>query len=383
MKRCLLWLCLPALMLLSACSTSETGPDLQEWLQSAALTREQTKEELYALAKEEDVLHVYSVSTRMMEVVEAFEAAYPGLLVEVSDLRGDRLVSDVQTTIDNGSFDCDVMFLTDVNGVLSGNFVPNGYAYQYVPHDFSDKLIPIEGKEELMPLFTEAIFIHYNPAIFPEQPIDNWWELTDERWRGKVYAPTPTQSVTTLAMYNMLIKHDDLMEEAYAAHYGEPFVSENGESAAETFIRRLVDNDLHIVNSSDEVSDAVGLPGSEEALGLMVSSKLRLNKIGYQLAFATDVAPFDGVASSVHILVAGGAQNINTAKLFIRFIFGETDGTGAGYLPYLQDGAWSMRTDVQSEESTPLDSLNLVYSDEGYTYQNQDAFFAFWEQLLQ
>ncbi len=79
-----------------------------------------------------------------------------------------------------------------------------------------------------MPLFTEAIFIHYNPLLFEEQPIDNWWELTDERWKNKVYAPNPMQSVTTLAMYNMLIKNNDLMEESYKLHYGHEFISENG-----------------------------------------------------------------------------------------------------------------------------------------------------------
>ncbi len=137
-----------------------------------------------------------------------------------------------------------------------------------------------------------------------------------------------------------------------------------------------------MVNSSDEVSDAVGLNTDKEALGLMVSSKLRLNKIGYNLEFATEVEPFDGVASSVNVLIAGGAKNINTAKLFVRFIFGETDGTGDGYLPYLQTGAWSMRTDVESEEKRKLEDLKLVYSDEGYTYDNQEEFFKFWGELL-
>ncbi len=371
---------LAGVFLFSACSKSVMSHEMTLWLENARLSAEETPGDLYEKALAEDVLTVYSVSSRMLEVAEAFEAEYPGLLVEVQDLRGERLIADARATIDSGRYDCDILFLTDVNGVLSNDFIPNGYAHPYIPSDMADKMI--KTQDNLVPLFTEAIFIHYNPALFEEQPIENWWELTEERWHGKVYAPNPMQSVTTLAMYNMFIKNNDLMEEAYEEWAEEPFAGENGESAAETFIRKLVENGLHIVNSSDEVADAVGLNDEDEALGLMVSSKLRLRQIGYHLEFATGVSPFDGVASSVNIMIAGGARNINTAKLFIRFIFGETDGTGTGYLPYLQEGAWSMRLDVQSEEERPLSDLTLIYSDEGYTYENQEDFHEFWEELL-
>ncbi len=369
-------------LLFSSCNTTGMSSEINKWLEIANLDAEETKDELYEKAKDEDVLTIYSVSTRMLDVADAFEEEYPGLVVEVKDMRGERLIADVKETIDSGEYDCDIMFLTDVNGTLSNDLVHNGYAHRYVPYDIEDKLITSNDAEELMPLFTEAIFIHYNPILFSRQPINNWWELTEEIWHGKVYAPNPMQSVTTLAMYNMFIKNNDLMEKAYEEWNGESFTSQNGENAAETFIRLLVENDLNIVNSSDEVADAVGLEGTNEALGLMVSSKLRLNKIGYDLDFATGIAPFDGVASSVNIMITGGAKNINSAKLFIRFIFGETDGTGPGYLPYLQSGAWSMRTDVQSEETRELQDLNLIYSDEGYTYENQDEFNEFWAELL-
>ncbi len=383
MKKSILSVILLFVLGLSSCGNAGANSEINEWLSVANFDAEETKDELYEKAKEEDVLTIYSVSTRMIDVAEAFEEEYPGLLVEVKDMRGPRLIEETKTTIDNGEYDCDILFLTDVNGVLTSDFIPNGYAHKYVPYDIADSLIPSGDKEELMPLFTEAIFVHYNPTLFEEQPVNNWWELTEERWRGKVYAPNPMQSVTTLAMYNMFIKNNDLMEQAYKEWSGENFVSQNGENAAETFIRLLVENGLHIVNSSDEVSEAVGLDGADDALGLMVSSKLRMNKIGYDLEFATGVAPFDGVASSVSIMIAGGAKNINTAKLFVRFIFGETDGTGEGYLPYLQAGAWSMRKDVKSEEERDLQDLNLIYSDEGYTYENQDGFNEFWAELLE
>ncbi len=379
MRKCIA-VVISVFLLFSSCATHGFNEEIEDWLSTAQLESEQAKGELYEAAKDEDVLTIYSVSTRMLDVAQAFEEEYPGLLVEVMDMRGEQLIANTKQTIDSGEYDCDIAFLTDVNGALTKDLIPNGYLHKYAPYDIKESLITTE--QQLMPLFTEAIFIHYNPTLFDESPVSNWWELTEEHWRGKIYAPNPMQSVTTNAMFNMFIKNNELMEQAYRDWSGIEFVSENGESAAETFIRKLVENELHIVNSSDEVSDAIGLDGAEEALGLMVSSKLRLNKIGYNLEFTTEVVPFDGVASSVNIMIAGGAKSINSAKLFIRFIFGETDGTGAGYLPYLQEGAWSMRSDVQSSEERSLSDLNLIYSDEGFTYENRDNFDEFWSELF-
>ena len=45
-------------------------------------------------------------------------------------------------------------------------------------------------------------------------------------------------------------------------------------------------------------------------------------------------------------MIAGGAKNINSAKLFIRWILGEADGNGEGGKPFLQEGAWPSRTDA-------------------------------------
>ena len=54
---------------------------------------------------------------------------------------------------------------------------------------------------------------------------------------------------------------------------------------------------------------------------------------------------------------SANAPNINTAKLIIRWIYGEADGQGEGYLPYLQSGAWSVCDDVESISVVSRDSL--------------------------
>ncbi len=81
-------------------------------------------------------------------------------------------------------------------------------------------------------------------------------------------------------------------------------------------------------------------------------------------------------------MMAGGAKNVNAAKLFIRWLLGETDGQGEGYQPYLQSGAWSVRSDVQDDTGVNVQDLNLWQIDKTYLYEHYEDFLVFWESLL-
>ena len=94
-----------------------------------------------------------------------------------------------------------------------------------------------------------------------------------------------------------------------------------------------------------------------------------------------DLEPFAGVINPANILIAGGAKNINSAKLFVRWILGETDGKGEGYKPFLQEGAWPSRVDVEGGASKKLEDINVIYTDETYSAKNREAFLKFWNQF--
>ena len=61
------------------CITAACGKTADEdaWLAGAALDKEETADELYEKALKEDVLVVYTVSTRATRTKEAFEKLYP------------------------------------------------------------------------------------------------------------------------------------------------------------------------------------------------------------------------------------------------------------------------------------------------------------------
>ena len=370
------------MLVLASCAVRPSEPQnpLIQWLEDAKLDARETPEELYAAALKEDTLVVYSTSTRMMDTAKSFEKHYTGLTVKVEDIREGELYDMLQNNYETENFDCDVICSADGRGILTNEFLPKMLAVKYVPYDISNKILPGNNEDTLM-LAGEAPMLQYNDVYYPQPPVSNWWELTGDEWRGKVYMPNPVRSVTTMAFLSMIVKHSDMMAKAYEELYGTSL--EMPEDAGRTFIRRLAENDVILVNSSDEVADAIGLPGSNSPyLGIMISSKARLRDIGYEMTIHYDMEPFCGVYTPINIMMAGGSRNVNTAKLFIRWLLGETDGQGEGYKPYLQSGAWSVRSDVRDDTGVRSEELNLLYMDRAYMYEHKDDMLVFWEELI-
>ncbi len=90
------------------------------------------------------------------------------------------------------------------------------------------------------------------------------------------------------------------------------------------------------VNTSDEVAEGIGSSGENGYdLGIMLSSKLRLCELGYHFEPIYELDPFAAVYTPNSVMLVAGGKNTNSAKLFVRFLLGETDGTGKGYMPFL------------------------------------------------
>jgi len=383
MKR-LIALSLLLSVMLMGCTPKSTEPDnpLVDWLTTANLDAEETPEQLYAAALDEDMLVVYSTSTRMMDVAASFEKQYPGLLVKVEHLREPELYDTLAENYETGNFTGDVIISADGRGIMTNEFLPKHIAVKYVPYDIADKILPGNNEDFLM-LAGEASVVCYNELAYPAPPVSNWWELTEEQWRGMVYMPSPTRSMTTLALFCMMIENSERMAGAYEDLYGQPLELAQGENAGREFIRRLMANGAIILNSSDEVAEIVGAPGSSsQNIGIVISSKTRLREIGYELLNQYEMEPFAGLYTPISVMMAGGAKNVSAAKLFIRWLLGEANGRGVGYQPYLQSGAWSVRSDVRDDTGVRIGDLNLLSLDRVYLYENQEAFLAFWEGLL-
>ncbi len=317
----------------------------------------------------------------MLEVKRSFEKHNPGLTVEVKDIRSNDLADSLRQNYQTGNYNCDVMIYSDNDALLSREFIPGGLAYKYVPYDIAPKLKPGHNTDQLV-FLGEMVQVFYNTEVYDQPPITNWWQLTEPRFYGRIYIANPLRGSTTIGALLALLQNHELLAQSYRALYGsEPALAPGG-TAAELFITKLFENGLRITNSSDEIAQMVGMPGqTDPPLGIMVSSKARLRGIGYAIAPIYRLEPFVGVYTPNSIMIAGGAKNINTAKLFIRWILGEADGQGEGYQPYLQEGTWSCREDVASQSGIDLEAIPHLTLDKEYIYHNREAFTQFWVEL--
>jgi len=382
-KRILAVLC-AGLFLLSACTVNKPAPqqkDMEQWLKTARLDAKESPEELYAAALKEDTLVIYSVTTRMLDVKESFERAYSGLTVDVRDIRQSDIHKALVENYQNRKYDCDIAVFTDSDTELTSNLIPNGILYKYAPYDIADKLLPGHNGPTLE-FLGEAVQLFYNDEVFDAPPVKNWWELTEPRFRGRVWVPSAPRSATTFALIGAMVQKNDEMAKAYKELYGYDLDIPEGSSAGKIFWKMLMQNDVHIANSSDEVVEAVGLPGQKDPpVGIMVSSKVRMRDIGFAIQPVYDLAPSAGVYVPNSVMLAGGAKNINAAKLFIRWLLGEADGKGEGYKPYLQNGTWSVRSDVSSQTSTSLEEVGFWQIDKEYIAKHRKDIDDYWLSL--
>lgn len=376
--RMIIMMCITAI-LLTACSSDG---EQTEWEKYARLDAQESVEELYEAAKKEEVLQIYTVSSRVFDVVESFQNEYPGLLVEATYYRAEEIRNKLHENAEAGTYDCDLIFTTNGDGNMTGDLIPGKLAYKYIPDDFAEKMRK-GGNEEYVSILLEVPLLTYNSEVYgDEAPISNWWELTDAKWKGKLYVTDPTKSNISYTVFSMFMQNAEMLEEAYQDYFGESFSSADGANAGEVLLRMLVENDMQILSDSDDVANMVAAPGTgADGIGLLNASKLRLNERGYTLKCIERLAPFPGVINPANIMVAGGARNINSAKLFIRWMLGEADGTGEGYKPFLGEGAWPAREDVSGGDERNLDEMGVIYTDEKYAAENRESFLEFWGRL--
>lgn len=222
----------------------------------------------------------------------------------------------------------------------------------------------------------------FNGAKFESSPIENIWELTDEKYKGTIYIPSPLRSFSTYAFCGSSLNCAIEFEEAYREYFKKEYEPTLGKNASEDFWKAVIGN-IVFTNSSDEVAEALLNENSAANFGIMVSSKMRMADVGYSMKPIYTLKPFSGCRSSFSVMLAKGAPNVNCAKLFIHFLLGEEDGKGEGSKPFMTEGTWSVRRDVESGSKVSLSDTDIMDSDEEYLLSNEDYIKGFFEELLQ
>lgn len=341
--------------------------------------RPETPEELYESALNEDILIVYSVSTRITKTKEEFEKNYPGLCVEIRDLRSPDLVKAISQAHENGRDICDVVICNDNSGDFKRELVDTGIVVPFLPADIASHM---KGQNEdgIVSFLFEAEMLFYNSVLFDAPPVKNLWELTEDEYKGRIYMPSPLRSFSTYVFCGSLFQHEEELKKAYADCFGnEPPVS-GRKSLAEYFWRKLSKN-VVFTNSSDEVAE--NLKNGNASLGIMISSKMRYSELGYAFKPVYSLEPFCGCRTSSAVMMSSKSKNANSAKLFIRFLLGEADGTGEGYKPFCTEGTWSAREDVPDGNDVCLEDIDLMNPDADFLNKNKNRMDSFWAAVFE
>lgn len=301
-----------------------------------------------------------NLARRMRNTLFEHILKLPYISVEIKDVRGNELVDMLKDNYESDNFDCDVVICSDCDGTLFKELIEPGIVYTWIPDDIANVMKDGSDMRELE-FMGESMMLCYNTNVYDVQPVENLWELTEDRFQGKIMMANPLKSFSTYAFMAMLLQKDEELKNAYENLYGTSPSPNEGETVARMFERMLVDNAV-IAHASDEVVESVGNSDDEIQIGIVLSSKMRFMKLGYHFAPIYKLNPISSVYTPNCISVAGGAKNINAAKLFIRYLTGDADGKSIGHEPFNTAGTWSVRRDIPDGDEYTVVHIKLIQS---------------------
>ena len=334
----------------------------------------QTVDELYELAKLEGEVVFYSISSRCGKVAESFMKQYPGIKATAYDISSDELMEKITREYEAGVRNADMIHCKDLDGSVYMEKVLAGIFHNYVPDDIAKSITNPEYTAYSMPLYWELNQWFYSSAVFDEAPVDSWWDLTREEWKGNLLMQNPIGNKNVIAVFTSFLQHEEEIRLDYEREFGEPLTEYKSgrENAAYELIYRVLKNDVVYMSSSDEVCESTaGVGVTEKKLGYGASSKVRKNKDNGWSLVPIDISPATGIPNPNNLYIVNEAPHPNAAKLLVRWMAGEADGQGEGFSPFNTLGGWSVRDNVTpAEGSTPLSDLKVWNFDPMFIYDN-------------
>lgn len=352
---------LPLVVTLAACGGgSPQAPDADAAAASHELD-DATHEELVELAEEEGEVTVYSFTSRITSVEEAFEEEYPGIDFVGHDISSSEQITRLQSEAQAGTPSADVAYISDAPVVIT-ELLASGIVQNHVPQRVAE-VVPEEYQEPLLANRLSTKILMYNEEAHPDgSPIENLWQLTEEEWNGKVVMVDPGVRGDYLDLMTEIVRQSEEMAQAYEELNGSEIELDDGiENAGAQFVKDLYANGLVLVDDTDNVNAAVGQTGQEDPpVGITSYSDRRDNaEEGWALQASLDTTPSLGITFPAYIGMVQDSENPAAARLVADFLMGDDSATGgAGYEPFYVPGDYPVRTDMdQPEDAASLDEL--------------------------
>lgn len=331
-----------------------------------------------AAALKEGKLVVYANSSRIEDEITLFQAKYPGIVLDGQD--ADEIDVKMSEEQKAGNVIGDMWFNSD-GYILFGTFVPNQWLWSFVPDSV---VMPEVTKDQPFAIERHGVdVIGYNTELNPKGcPVNNWWQLTEPAYKGKVFMEDPIANVSMTAIITTIAQHADEMAVAYKDLYGKEWNTDSAygtdtRDAAWLWIKKMAQNSPGIQPGGDEVVQAFATPGmkADAGVGIAGYSKYRDTLKG-ELVFdvCKGMKPSLGFFKSTYLAIATGSKHPNAAKLFIKFVLSDE-----GRQPWNVIGDYpAVKGQVPPEGAIPLDQLNVWTMDDMYIYKNVSEVRDFW-----
>ena len=374
------------LIVVSACGGEKEDTSAnKDWINQANLDSDESIDELYEKAKEEDELVVYAQSSATENVVDSFIEEYPDINLSISKVSSMDMLEKVRLEDEGNVEGADVVFGKDTNGFWKNELVDSGIIHSYQPDSITDNLMDPYSDYPGLPIITETITVLYNNEAYDKAPIDNWWELTKPEWKGKITMKNPLEAADIQDLFLTMIQHSDEMEEAYREEFGEDIELNETKNAGYEFIKRLLENDVVLRSSMGDSVDAVAdSPKNNPPVVIASTVKLRdTESEEIPLTMVENLEPKVSVPGTTKAFIVDGSPNVNSSKLFIRWLAGSDDGQGEGFSPFNNPGTFSTREDIEQDFDVPkLNDIDLWEEDVDYYYENANELRDFLIDIL-
>ena len=322
-------------------------PEQEAWLKTAGVGPYAPEKEdwaaIEAAARQEGKVVFYTmIGGSLVAAGKAFNARYPGIVVEMNSLSITAVGQRLREEQGAGIYQADVYYNGDY-GVAVNEFLPQHYLWNYVPDDTAPFLLATSRSPILAPQVGGRIFI-YNSELNQSCPITNWWDLTEPAWKGKFIMPDPSAETGTAAFLAIVSLHGDDLARAYEEKYGQPpTLDADTPNAGYLWIKRLAANQPVLAANTGKPAEGVGTKGMKEAPIGVDNYYFYWRVAQGQLAFepCLGLKPALGIQNITIMGIVNRAPHPNAAKLLIHFML-----SSEGSQPMLSPGSYWARTNV-------------------------------------
>jgi iron(III) transport system substrate-binding protein len=336
--------------------------------------------DLIDAAKKEGQVVVYSITSRIANAAENFEKKY-GIKVSAYNLKDFELIEKVSQEGKNKVYGADFIIAQD-SGRVFGEIIKPGYAYSYVPESMKD-IIPKKYQDPLYFSFITKTFIYNSEtSVFP--PVNNVWELTEEKWAKKFWFKDPLKEGVNANFLTMVTSPEfsQKLEAAHERYFGKK-IELTTPNAGYEWIKGIVNNELVMFTSDTKMANSLGEKGKNiDAVALGTYSKLRAREEkDLALMPIMGMEPFAGFFYPSFLLMRNDAQNPNAAKLFIEYLL-----TEEGFQPWSGSlGTYSSNPNIKpypGDNSLDVWSQILVLESPAFIFEHRGEVEEFWNSIV-